>query len=130
MPSLVGSEMCIRDSLYATPQAELVETAPAKQGALDYQVRFTTTTGIQTRYERLGAANIEDYYPDWKERSADMLHLETPPLAKATQITGNAVARLKLESSEPDASIFVYLSEVETDGSVRYITEGMLRLLH
>ena len=116
--------------LYATAQAELVETAQAEDGALDYQVRFTTTTGTRTRYERLGAANIENYYPDWKERSAGMLHLETRPLAKATQITGNAVARLTLASSEPDASIFVYLSEVEADGSVRYITEGMLRLLH
>jgi predicted acyl esterase len=59
-----------------------------------------------------------------------MLHLERRRLAKATRITGNAVARLTLASSEPDASIFVYLSEVEAGGSVRYITEGMLRLLH
>ncbi|MGE5151666.1 MAG: CocE/NonD family hydrolase C-terminal non-catalytic domain-containing protein, partial [Rhodospirillaceae bacterium] len=32
--------------------------------------------------------------------------------------------------SEPDAAIFAYLSEVEADGSVRYVTEGVLRAIH
>ena len=35
-----------------------------------------------------------------------------------------------LSSSEPDAAIFAYLSEVEADGTVRYVTEGVLRALH
>ena len=34
------------------------------------------------------------------------------------------------ESSEGDAAVFVYLSEVEADGRVRYVTEGVLRALH
>ena len=37
---------------------------------------------------------------------------------------------LWLASSEPDAAILVYLSEVEADGTVRYVTEGVLRALH
>ena len=37
---------------------------------------------------------------------------------------------LCLASSEPDAAIFVYLSEVEADGTVRYVTEGLLRAIH
>lgn len=114
--------------LQATAQGALAETAPA--GEIDYQVRFAATSGQQTRYERLRAANIEDYYPDWKARSEGFLHFDTAPLAKPARIAGNAVARLRLASSEPDASLFVYLSEVEADGRVRYITEGVLRLLH
>lgn len=116
--------------LFATEQAQLADAAPAARSPIDYQVRFTAHSGTQTRYERLGAASIEDYYPDWQARSKDMLHLEAPPLGKALQITGNAVARLNIASSEADASVFFYLSEVEADGSVRYITEGLLRLLH
>ena len=37
---------------------------------------------------------------------------------------------LRLSTSEPDAAIFAYLSEVEADGTVRYVTEGLLRALH
>jgi hypothetical protein len=40
------------------------------------------------------------------------------------------VLSLWLASSEPDAAIFAYLSEVEADGTVRYVTEGVLRAIH
>ena len=43
---------------------------------------------------------------------------------------GHGLADLWLESNEPDAAIFVYVSEVEADGTVRYVTEGLLRALH
>ena len=46
------------------------------------------------------------------------------------ELTGHGIADLWLASSEPDAAIFVYLSEVEPDGTVRYVTEGLLRALH
>ena len=35
-----------------------------------------------------------------------------------------------LSTSEHDASVFVYLSEVDASGRSWYITEGLLRLLH
>ena len=37
---------------------------------------------------------------------------------------------LFLACSEPDAAIHAYLSEEEPDGTVRYVTEGVLRALH
>ena len=114
--------------LQAGPGATLAESV--KEGRVDYQVTFTMTTGTQTRYERLGTANITEYYADWKARSADMLHFYTEPLSRPLGITGHVVAQLKVASSQPDAAVFVYVSEVEADGSVRYITEGMLRMLH
>ncbi len=114
--------------LQARPDAMLAESAP--QGRVDYQVSFTQTTGINTRYERLGTANIVDYYPDWTERSAGLLHFDTAPLEKSLGIAGHVLAKLKLASSQMDAAIFVYLTELEADGTARYITEGMLRLLH
>jgi len=38
--------------------------------------------------------------------------------------------QLHLSTSEHDASVFVYLSEVDADGRSSFITEGLLRLLH
>jgi putative CocE/NonD family hydrolase len=105
-----------------------VNSAPP--GKVDYQVSFTTTTGTNTRYERLGTANIVDYYPDWTARSAEMLHFDTAPLVSPLGIAGHVLANLKISSSQPDAAIFVYLSELEDDGTARYVSEGMLRLLH
>ena len=114
--------------LHARPDSTLGDSAP--EGRIEYQVSFTTTTGTSTRYERLGTANIVDYYPDWTERSAGMLHFDTAPVMRPQGIAGHVVAHLNVASSEPDAAIFVYLSEIEADGRSRYITEGMLRLLH
>jgi putative CocE/NonD family hydrolase len=45
-------------------------------------------------------------------------------------MSGHPVVTLWVESSEGDAAVFVYLSEVEADGRVRYVTEGVLRALH
>lgn len=115
-------------ALQARPDRTLAESAP--QGRIDYQVSFTQTTGTNTRYERLGTANIVDYYPDWTERSEGLLHFDTSPLERPLGIAGHVLAKLKVASSQPDAALFVYLSEVEADGTARYVTEGMLRLLH
>lgn len=94
------------------------------------RVSFDWTTGRNTRYERLGAANIEDYYCDWAAHEAALPHFDTPPLPAPLAIAGHVVVNLTVTSSESDAAVFVYLSEVEISGKVRYITEGMLRALH
>jgi putative CocE/NonD family hydrolase len=104
--------------------------APLGQNIDSYQVDFATTTGTQTRYERLGAAGIVDYYPDWTDHSASMLTYETAALARAVSIAGHPVATLRMSIDQGDASIFVYLSEVDAGGRVHYITEGMLRAIH
>ena len=59
-----------------------------------------------------------------------MLHFDSEPVAAPVGIAGHVLAHLKLASSQPDAALYVFLSEVEADGTVRYITDGMLRLLH
>jgi predicted acyl esterase len=46
------------------------------------------------------------------------------------ELTGHGLADLWLSADTPDAAIFVYVSEVEADGTVRYVTEGLLRALH
>jgi hypothetical protein len=59
-----------------------------------------------------------------------MLSYTSAPLENATELAGHGLADLWLSSSEPDLALFVYLTEVEADGSERYVTEGLLRALH
>ena len=115
--------------LQATAHGALT-SAPQAPSTLDHQVDFTTSTGSETRWERLGAANIENYYADWSGRDARYLNFTTDAFSEDTDITGHIVAHLRLASSERDAALFVYAAEVDEDGRATYITEGMLRALH
>jgi putative CocE/NonD family hydrolase len=87
-------------------------------------------SGDGTRYERIAGINSTTYYPDWEEREARLPSFTSAPLDAATELTGHVLADLLVESSERDAAIILYLSEVEVDGTVRYVTEGLLRALH
>jgi hypothetical protein len=105
-------------------------TESAGSGEDRHQVDFGFGTGTNTRYERLAAHDARSYYGDWQPREAALLSYRSEPLDRAASLAGHAVATLALASSEPDAALHVYLSEEEPDGIVRYVTEGVLRLLH
>jgi putative CocE/NonD family hydrolase len=102
----------------------------AEPGGDAMRADFAAGTGTKTRYERLAAENTLDYYPDWQGRDDAMLRWQTAPLDGDQTLIGHAVLDLWLDSSETDAAIHAYLSEVEADGTVRYVTEGVLRALH
>lgn len=104
--------------------------APDGQGADTMRADFSAGSGQGTRYERIAGIGATTYYADWQEKAAPMLAWTSAPLPEAMEFSGHGLADLWLESSEPDASIFVYVSEVEADGTVRYVTEGLLRALH
>ncbi len=99
-------------------------------GRDSFQVDFSVSTGRQTRLERLGAVGVETYYPDWSERQVQYLNYTSDVLAQPAELTGHVTANLSISSSESDAAVYVYLSEVLADGSCRYVTEGNLRALH
>jgi uncharacterized protein len=103
---------------------------PARPGVASHQAHFTTGTGRQTRYERLGALAVVDYYGDWNGREDRLLTFATAPFERGAELTGHAVVQLNVSTSERDASLFVYLSEVDASGTSWFITEGQLRLLH
>jgi uncharacterized protein len=116
-------------SFHLSP-GRLAPRKPERRQTAAYQVDFTTTTGCKTRYERLGLLDIPEYYADWHGREDRMLTFTSEPFAEPMELTGHAVARLSLASSETDAGVFVYLSEVDAEGRSHYVTEGMLRALH
>jgi putative CocE/NonD family hydrolase len=99
-------------------------------GSDTYKVDFSFGTGGQTRYERIAAIDSRDYYCDWQGRDARLLSYTSAPLDAGAEFTGHAVADLWIAASEADAAVHVYLSEIERDGTERYVTEGVLRALH
>jgi len=108
----------------------LSRDAPAIESRIPYQVRFTTSTGTSSRFERLGALAVANFYHDWNKRQDAMLNFTTAPFETDIELTGHAIVNLHISTSEHDASVFVYLSEVDADGRAWYITEGALRMLH
>jgi uncharacterized protein len=100
------------------------------EGEDAYKVDFTVGTGTQTRHERLAAENTQHYYGDWHGRDARMLCYTSEPLMADAEVSGHAIVDLWLASSEGDAAVHVYLSEVEADGTTRYVSEGVLRAIH
>jgi putative CocE/NonD family hydrolase len=108
----------------------LSKAKPGSTHAAAYQVDFTLATGRNTRYERLGLHDIAQYYGDWHGRDERMLNFSTEPFARPMELTGHAVARLRVAASQADAAVFVYLSEIDAAGHSHYVTEGMLRALH
>ena len=103
---------------------------PGPAGEDSYQADFTTGTGGRTRHERLAALDTTEYYPDWQGRDARMLSYTSAPLDASAEIAGHPVVDLWVTADQGDAVLHVYLTEVEADGTVRYVTEGVLRALH
>jgi putative CocE/NonD family hydrolase len=116
--------------LHLAPAGRLSADATTVTSEQDYQVDFSLGTGAGTRYERIAAINSTEYYPDWQGRTDHMASFTSAPLPAAMELGGHAVIELWVCSSEPDAALFVYLTEIEADGRERYVTEGLLRLLH
>jgi uncharacterized protein len=116
--------------LYTTSGLQLATVQPNAPSEQSYRADFTAGSGTQTRYERIAGIDATSYYADWSQRERRLLAFTGPALEQDLEIAGHPVVSLWLASSEPDASVFAYLSEVEADGTSRYVTEGVLRAIH
>jgi hypothetical protein len=110
-------------------EGQLAQTAPFAE-TISYQTDFSFGTGTNTRYGRLAALDIKNYYASWEARSESLLRFVSEALEQDTTVSGHPVLTLVLESDQPDAAIIVYLEDIAPDGTRRYVTEGALRALH
>lgn len=120
---------------YDTTSFELTEgltltQASASPGTVEYEGDYGLGTGTSTRYEQIAAKKVEGYYWDWQGRPTEQLYFISKALDQEIRLDGHGLVELLVESSEPDAQLFVYVTEREADGTERYVTEGLLRLLH
>ena len=102
----------------------------AEPGTDTHKADFSFGSGQKTRYGRLAAFAVTDYYTDWQDRDAGLLRYTSQPLTHDSELTGHAVLDLWISTDTPDAAIHAFLSEIEPDGTQRYVTEGVLRALH
>jgi uncharacterized protein len=115
---------------YFAADGRLATDAPAgERGADEYAVDFTTTTGTTNRWATNNTGG-DVLYPDRAEAGARLLTYTSDPLDADVEVTGQPVVTLWLTSTHDDGAFFVYLEDVAPDGTVRYVTEGMLRALH
>lgn len=116
--------------LYLNADRQLSEYAPeTDKGCDQYTVDASATTGRYNRWYAQ-AANQPVLFPDRKEENRKLLVYDMPPLQHDTEITGHPLVSLWMRSTTTDGQLFVYLESVDTDGRVRLLTEGQLRLLH
>jgi len=61
------------------------------------------------------------------EQDATRRTYTTAPLTEALEVTGHPVVELWLDSTAADGDVFVYLEDVDADGTAVIVTDGMLR---
>jgi putative CocE/NonD family hydrolase len=114
---------------YFDADGELSAEAPDASGSDEYRVDYGHTTGTRNRWAtNNGAGDV--VYPDRAEADAALLTYTSAPLDEDLEVTGHPVVTLFMSSSHDDGAVFAYLEDVGPDGTVTYVGEGQLRLLH
>lgn len=118
-----------RHTLYLAGSRQLTENA-GPETTLSHKPDFSFGTGRNTRYGRLAALDITDYYKSWSARSEKLPRFISAPLTGELTVSGHPTLTITLESDQADAVLIAYLEDIAPDGTRRYVTEGMLRALH
>jgi putative CocE/NonD family hydrolase len=98
-------------------------------GSDSYTVDWTASTGELNRWYT-GLFKDDVLYPDRAAEDKKLLTYTSAPLQDDVEITGSPVVTLYVSSTTSDAAFHVYLEDVAPDGTVTYLTEGILRAIH
>jgi putative CocE/NonD family hydrolase len=114
---------------YLGPDHTLNEKLSSARRFDRYIVDPTTTTAHSSRWQTQldGADVIYDRRAEMAEKS---LVYTSAGFDSDTELTGSVVLDLWMTSDQPEGVLHAYLEEVAPDGQVRYLTEGVLNLLH
>jgi putative CocE/NonD family hydrolase len=69
-------------------------------------------------------------YADWQKRTENLLHFWSDELKETKTMSGHPSITLHCSLNKPDASVFVYIEEEDSNGNVYHVTEGLLKLSH
>lgn len=95
-----------------------------------YIVDRTVTSGRGSRWGLVVGTGAKRGYGDRRAVDRRLLTYTSARLAEDLEVTGHPVVSLFLSANAADAAVFAYLEDVGPDGAVRYVTEGLLRLIH
>lgn len=101
-------------------------------GLVDYKVDYTCNTGISSRWNSMTGLykNGPTNYNMWEEESDKVLAFKTAPFTQNMELTGNPVIELYMRADATDATVFVYLEDMDTQGNITLITEGQFRAIN
>lgn len=102
--------------------------APSKAGTDSYAVDFDAGCSGETRWTTQLGGPVA--YRDRRESTQNLLRYLTDPLEQDMLVVGTPMMSLLISSSRDDIALVVYLDDVSPDGSVTYLTEGQLRVIH
>ncbi|MDB5283875.1 MAG: hypothetical protein JWO06_2950 [Bacteroidota bacterium] len=98
-------------------------------GSVNYNIDYTATSGNTSRWNSLTTLYMHGHsnYEDRKTEDQKLLSFTSTPLSSDKVLAGNPMMYLNLAADANDATVFCYLEDVGPDGSVTYVTEGMMR---
>jgi putative CocE/NonD family hydrolase len=122
---VAGTEMT---RWYLDANHSLGPKAPGSISGEDrYTVNFDATSGDKNRWHTQVGGEV--IYPDRAEEDKKLLTYTSAPLEIDMELTGYPLVDLFVTSTHTDGAIYVYLEEVDANGKVTYLTEGLLRAL-
>jgi uncharacterized protein len=113
-------------SVASQNDGSLLETKSSTEVAQAWRPNFDVGAAELGRGQNAGTV-LPLFYPDQSANDAKGLTFTTAPLANDVVVAGIPRVDIYLTSTEPDADVFVYLQEIDTEGRSHYVTEGMLR---
>jgi putative CocE/NonD family hydrolase len=117
-------------SVESVNDGRLTESSPADSDAHDaYTVDPTTTTGTSSRWDNAVGGPMMSY-SELAANDRKALTYTTPPLEGDITVVGHPIVTLYVTATGGDSNFHVLLEEVDGEGAVRYITEGVLRGSH
>ncbi|MDD1779394.1 MAG: CocE/NonD family hydrolase [Candidatus Helarchaeota archaeon] len=97
-------------------------------GADDYTINYDSTTGTRNRWYTL--LSLPVFYPRRKEEDLKLLCYTSAPLEQDLEITGYPIVTLFMKSTHTDGMVHVHLEFLDPNGTIHWITDGQLRLIH
>ena len=105
-----------------------LSTDVSAAGVDHYEVDFSHQSNYgSNQMNRWYVIDVPDAIMDRTGHDTQTLVYDSQKLQQDTEVTGHPVVHLWVSADQADADVYVYLSDVDPEGNVRYVTEGQLR---
>ncbi|OGV19838.1 MAG: hypothetical protein A2X47_12550 [Lentisphaerae bacterium GWF2_38_69] len=119
-------------SFYFRTNNIVIDNIPSHEGGEDkIKFDYQSTTGINTCWTSLLQKDCKEIKHKSTDEQDDLsLIYATPPFEEDFEICGSAVISLYIKSNITDIQLFVYISDMRSEGNRVHITEGIFRTIH
>lgn len=117
--------------LFFSEESTLTSQPALQKNICTYQIDYAAGTGGGSRWNsQTPTYRYDKYtrYPDRASQTAKNIIFDSPALNRKMHLLGHAQVKLRVRYEQPEGQVFVYLDEIAPDGTVRYITEGMMKV--